>query len=186
MQILIINRTDKAQQIRKSNGDIVVIKAYSPYTLETTFKPEINFWTNCTDDRFIVADNVSNLQKILAQLPKKVVDKQKEMLTKTTSSANPNPKETESNEAHKSIEEEPIKKEVVVSTNDTETVTQAKSDSKQLIGDAYNKNKSDRENEIRNLKLSDLKILASKQGVKIPYNCKKADLAELIINSLDN
>lgn len=183
MQIIIINRTGKAQQIRKSNGDIVVIKAYSPYTLETTFKPEINFWTNCTDDRFIVTDNVSNLHRILAQLPKKVVDKQKEMLTKTTSSTDSNLKKEESIQTIHPVTEEPTGKEKT--DINTEVVTQAKSDSKQILGDAYNKNKSNMENEIRNLKLSDLKILASKQGVKIPYNCKKADLAELIINSLD-
>lgn len=179
MQIVIINRTDKNQQIRKANGEIVVIKAYTPYILETVFKPEINFWTGCTDDRFIVATDVNMLPKLVAQLPKKVVDKQKDLIQTKK-------------ELNKDIKIEPTEKV-------NETVTQKAANKKQsikqvkeanednaleILDKAYKTNESILEEDIRNLKMNDLKILASKRGIEIPKYCKKAELIDLILETL--
>lgn len=179
MQIVIINRTDKNQQIRKSNGEVVVIKAYTPYILETVFKPEINFWTGCTDDRFLVATDIHMLPKLVAQLPKNVVDKQKDLI-QTKKELN---KAVEAKPVEKV--EKPITQEATEEKQSTKQVKEANEDNAlEILDEAYKTNESILEEDIKNLKMNDLKILASKRGIEIPKYCKKAELIDLILETL--
>lgn len=174
MQIVIINRTNVNQQIRKCNGELVTIKAYSPYILETVFKPEINFWTGCTDDRFIVATDIHMLPKLVAQLPKDVVEKQKDLIR-------------DNKEPVKAVETKPTEK-VEEITKEEPAVMQVKEANEdkalEILDDAYKTNESILEEDIKNLKMNDLKILASKRGIEIPKYCKKAELIDLILETL--
>lgn len=173
MQIVIINRTNVNQQIRKCNGELVTIEAYSPYILETVFKPEINFWTGCTDDRFIVATDIHMLPKLVAQLPKAVVEKQKDLIRD-----NKEPDKTAETETTDKVEE-PTKEEPVAQVKEANEDKALK-----ILDDAYKTNESILEEDIKNLKMNDLKILASKRGIEIPKYCKKAELIDLILETL--
>lgn len=178
MQIIIINRTDRNQQIRKANGEVVVIKAYSPYILETVFKPEINFWTGCTDDRFLVATDINKLPKLIAQLPKDVADKQKDLIQSKKESSEP-------------VEDKPsetTKEEIVKEIETVDDTKEANKDDKafEVLEDAYKINENIVIDDIKNLKMNDLKILASKRGIEIPKYCKKTELIDLIIGTIPN
>lgn len=176
MQIVIINRTDKNQQIRKANGEIVVIKAYTPYILETVFKPEINFWTGCTDDRFIVATDVNMLPKLVAQLPKKAVDVQKSLIR--------NSKELNKPQEVKSSDTTSEKIDVEEIKVDTKQEVANEDKALEMLDNAYKTNEDIIIDDIKNLKMNDLKILAAKRGIEVPRYCKKAELIDLIIESI--
>lgn len=186
MRIIIINRTDKTQKIRKSNGDIVAINAYSPYILETNFNPEINFWKSCTDTRFIVSDRIQDLNKLVANLPKTIVDKQKQIIKESKAADEIN---------SKNIQEPVIKaedstninntdnNEVVIDKQDEKPVSinnSTTNDTISILDNAYKSVDTQFETDLNELSVKNLRILAEKNGITLPKYGKKSEIIDLI------
>lgn len=194
MRIIIINRTDKTQKIRKSNGDIVAINAYSPYILETNFNPEINFWKNCTDTRFIVSDRIQDLNKLVASLPKTVANKQKQIISDFKSNTTTNTTTTETNskiidkpviEPVSNINDSNINKEPIsVSVNNSNNI-EIEPDTINVLDKAYVKADEDFNIALGELSVKDLKILSEKYNIELPKQCKKAVMIEIIQKALN-
>lgn len=192
MRIIIINRTDKTQKIRKSNGDIVAINAYSPYILETNFNPEINFWKNCTDTRFIVSDRIQDLNKLVASLPKTVANKQKQIISDFKSNTN-----TTTTEVNFKIIDKPVietvsnindsninKESISVSVNNSNNI-EIEPDTIDVLDKAYVKADKDFNIALGELSVKDLKILSEKYNIELPKQCKKAVMIEIIQKALN-
>ena len=173
MRLVIINRTDTSQTIRKSNGDIVTINAYSPYILETEFKPEINFWTNCVDNRFIVTDKISELKKLVSSLPKNIVKAQKEIIEN-------NVKETETKKQEEVVIAEKVPDTTDAVSVDNNNIINEKDNAVEALKSAYDKVEMETVENISNLTVKNLKILAEKLGVTLPNNAKKAEIVRLV------
>lgn len=173
MRLVIINRTDTTQTIRKSNGDIVTINAYSPYILETEFKPEINFWTNCIDNRFIVTDKMSELKKLVSSLPKNIVKAQKEIIEN-------NVKETETKKQEEVVIAEKVPDTTDAVSVDNNNIINKKDNAVEALKSAYDKVEMETVENISNLTIKNLKILAEKLGVTLPNNAKKAEIVRLV------
>ena len=173
MRLVIINRTDTTQTIRKSNGDIVTINAYSPYILETEFKPEINFWTNCIDNRFIVTDKISELKKLVSSLPKNIVKAQKEIIEN-------NVKETETKKQEEVVIAEKVPDTTDAVSVDNNNIIYEKDNAVEALKSAYDKVEMETVENISNLTVKNLKILAEKLGVTLPNNAKKAEIVRLV------
>jgi hypothetical protein len=173
MRLVIINRTDTTQTIRKSNGDIVTINAYSPYILETEFKPEINFWTNCVDNRFIVTDKISELKKLVSSLPKNIVKAQKEIIEN-------NVKETETKKQEEVVIAEKVPDTTDAVSVDNNNIINEKDNAVEALKSAYDKVEMETVENISNLTVKNLKILAEKLGVTLPNNAKKAEIVRLV------
>lgn len=171
MRLVIINRTDTTQTIRKSNGDIVTINAYSPYILETEFKPEINFWTNCIDNRFIVTDKISELKKLVSSLPKNIVKAQKEIIEN---------KETETKKQEEVVIAEKVPDTTDAVSVDNNNIINKKDNAVEALKSAYDKVEMETVENISNLTIKNLKILAEKLGVTLPNNAKKAEIVRLV------
>lgn len=171
MRLVIINRTDTIQTIRKSNGDIVTINAYSPYILETEFKPEINFWTNCIDNRFIVTDKISELKKLVSSLPRNIVKAQKEIIEN---------KETETKKQEEVVIAEKVPDTTDAVSVDNNNIINEKDNAVEALKSAYNKVEMETVENISNLTVKNLKILAEKLGVTLPNNAKKAEIVRLV------
>ena len=171
MRLVIINRTDTTQTIRKSNGDIVTINAYSPYILETEFKPEINFWTNCIDNRFIVTDKISELKKLVSSLPKNIVKAQKEIIEN---------KETETKKQEEVVIAEKVPDTTDAVSVDNNNIINEKDNAVEALKSAYDKVEMETVENISNLTVKNLKILAEKLGVTLPNNAKKAEIVRLV------
>ena len=171
MRLVIINRTDTTQTIRKSNGDIVTINAYSPYILETDFKPEINFWTNCIDNRFIVTDKISELKKLVSSLPKNIVKAQKEIIEN---------KETETKKQEEVVIAEKVPDTTDAVSVDNNNIINEKDNAVEALKSAYDKVEMETVENISNLTVKNLKILAEKLGVTLPNNAKKAEIVRLV------
>ncbi len=171
MRLVIINRTDITQTIRKSNGDIVTINAYSPYILETEFKPEINFWTNCVDNRFIVTDKISELKKLVSSLPKNIVKAQKEIIEN---------KETETKKQEEVVIAEKVPDTTDAVSVDNNNIINEKDNAVEALKSAYDKVEMETVENISNLTVKNLKILAEKLGVTLPNNAKKAEIVRLV------
>lgn len=184
MRIVIINRTNRPQTIRKSNGDIVTINAYSPFILETNFKPEINFWTNCVDERFIVTDKISDLNRLVASLPKNVVKAQKKLIEEDS-------KITIENNTTKEIGATKEKEVVIAKSISNDTISDdnnnidkvVENEAIQTLKTAYETAKAEKVENLSNLTVKNLRILAEKMGIEIPNNTKKADIVKLIENA---
>ena len=173
MRLVIINRTDTTQTIRKSNGDIVTINAYSPYILETEFKPEINFWTNCIDNRFIVTDKISELKKLVSSLPKNIVKAQKEIIEN-------NVKKTETKKQEEVVIAEKVPDTTDAVSVDNNNIINEKDNAVEALKSAYDKVEMETVENISNLTVKNLKILAEKLGVTLPNNAKKAEIVRLV------
>jgi len=175
MRLVIINRTDTTQTIRKSNGDIVTINAYSPYILETDFKPEINFWTTCVDNRFIVTDKISELKKLVSSLPKNIVKAQKEIIEN-------NVKETETKKQEEVVIAEKVPDTTDAVSVDNNNIINEKEtvEAVNVLKTAYETVEAKTIEDISNLTVKNLKILAEKLGVTLPNNAKKTEIVKLI------
>lgn len=65
MRFLILNLTDRPIPITRTNMKKVTLEAHKPYLLETMHTPEINFWQKCTDRRFKILTNATEIDRYL-------------------------------------------------------------------------------------------------------------------------
>ena len=182
MKILIINLTNEPVDIRLADTSLVTIAPHKPYILDSFHRPEINFWTNCTDSRFkvIVDQNeVIRYSRVVANQLKhsaKVNVVKEEM-----SDTNETPDTTKLNDV---VAEEIIKEsniEVIKTAEDiSDTTSNNTVEDKEEI---LNKTVELTKEELDKMTVASLKVLASRLEVKLPLNAKRKEIIDILLKT---
>jgi hypothetical protein len=181
MKILIINLTNEPVSIVLADTSKATLIPHKPYILDSVHRPEINYWTNCTDSRFkVIVDQPEVLRycKVEANRAKgnhkiintETVAKQAEVISKDKDEAI----------ANEIIKESNID---IVKTAET-TLEEAIAKDKEVNVEEPVKHTLDLDKEgLENMSVASLKVLANRLEVKLPVNAKKKEIIETLLNA---
>nr|DAU63652.1 MAG TPA: Rho termination factor, N-terminal domain [Caudoviricetes sp.] len=181
MKILIINLTNEPVSIVLADTSKAVLTPHKPYILDSFHRPEINYWTNCTDSRFkVIVDQAEVLRycKVEANRAKgnsKIINT--ETVAKQVDIINNDKDEVIANQI---IEDSNID---VVKTADT-TLEDNVAKDKEVKAEEVVSHTFDLDKEgLENMSVASLKVLANKLEVKLPVNAKKKEIIEILLNA---
>lgn len=159
MRFLIINLTNQKIPITRTTMEKVVLLPHKPYLMETMHNPEINFWMNCTDTRFRIISNNTEISRYM-----QVLDNQAKNNT------------AETTDTDKGVIE--VKPEAVTVMNETvsEEIAEEIVDNTQVESVVEYT-----EDNLIKMKVADLKDLANSLNIQIPNGANKATIIETII-----
>ena len=157
MCFLIINLTNNVIPITRTTLEKVELLPHKPFLLETMHNPEINFWRNCTDIRFKIMSEATEIDRYL-----KVLENQAKNNTATeTVKVTDNKVEPE---------EVPVVTDVSLSNKEVkveETPTLTTYTEEELVG----------------MKVTELKNIAQQLNIKLTNNVNKATIIQTILDN---
>ena len=181
MKILIINLTNEPISIVLADTSKATLIPHKPYILDSVHRPEINYWTNCTDSRFkVIVDQPEVLRycKVMANRAKcnhKVINT--ETVAKQVDIIN---KDKDEVIANKIIEDSNID---IVKTADTTLEEEIKKDMEVKAEDIAEHTVDLDKQGLENMSVASLKVLANRLEVKLPVNAKKKEIIEILLNA---
>lgn len=174
MKILIINLTNEPIDICLADASIVSITPHKPYILDSFHRPEINFWTSCTDPRFKVIVDQNEVLRYSRVVANQL--KHSNATKKIQPIVVDNAVETTDEEVEKIIEESNI--DVIKTASETPIVEETK----EVLPEDVKTVDLKRE-ELEKLTVASLKVLASRLEVQIPPYTKRKDIIEMLLKT---
>ena len=179
MRFVIINLTNKVIPITRTDAQKVNLIPHKPYVMETMHNPEIKFWQSCTDARFKIISNPTEIDRYLKVLANQVKHNTANNVV-TDNSAIP---QSENKEV---VEVTPKAEPVINEVNKVEEVVSVTEQS-----DAVTTNNNVEVNEVNRYsaddlvvkKVVELKAIASELNIAFPSSTNKAGLIDLILKA---
>ena len=192
MRLIIINLTDKIVPITRTNLQKVNLPPHQPYVLDTLHNPEIKFWQNCTDPRFKIISNPTEIDRYLKVVSNR--DKTK-IATEKIETKQTAPSTVKSEPIYNNVETTNIKNVSAVSTDNTKVTESVV----EIVDNNINEKSNDVTEDVENVsnvsntkysadeligkKVVELKTIASELGIDLPNNVNKATIIDLIVKN---
>ena len=169
MRFVIINLTNAVIPITRTNMQKANLIPHKPFLLETMHTPEIKFWQSCTDPRFRILSDSTEIDRYLKvvanQAKNNTANTENVVSTQTDTTPQPEPEQN-------TIEPQPVTEipnDVVENEVKEEVVEE---ETKTYTGE-----------QLAEMKVAELKVIASELNITIPSSTNKAGIIDLILKN---